>query len=75
MLPPSIKTLTYSSICNCGGIYFAVTPLTLLLITGILGGATIAVTSMEYIKVYSAIAISIYINIVYKRVTDIVKDI
>jgi hypothetical protein len=36
---------------------------------------TTASTSIEYIRVYLAIAISIYINIVYKQVINIVKDI
>ena len=60
--------------CNCGGICFAITPPTLSPIAGMLGGAA-AATSIEYIGVYLAIAISIYIDIVYKRVTDIVKNI
>jgi cell division septum initiation protein DivIVA len=50
-------------------------PLTLLPIASILGGGTAAAASTEYIRVYLAIAVSAYINIVYKRVTDIVKDI
>ena len=60
--------------CNCGGIYFTVIPLTLLPITATPGGAAAAIISMEYIRVYLAIAIFIYIDIVYKRVTNIVKD-
>ena len=61
--------------CNCGGICSAVVPLTLLPITATPGGGVAAATSMEYIRVYLAIAIFIYVDIVYKRVTDIVKDI
>ena len=75
MLPPPIKTFIYSSTRNCRSTCFAVTPLTLLPIAGTLGSTTAAATSMEYIGVYLAIAISIYIDIVYKKVTDIVKDI
>ena len=62
--------------CNCGGIYFTVIPLTLLPITATPGGAAAAATtSIKYIRVYSAITISVYVNIVYKRVTNIAKDI
>ena len=75
MLPPPIKTPTRSSICNCGGIYFAVASLTLSPITGMLGSATTAAAGIEYIRVYSAIAIFVYVNIVYKRVINIAKDI
>jgi len=74
---PPIKTPTYSSIRGYRGTYSTATPLTLLLITSTLG-ATIAATasaSMESIRVYLAIAVSIYIDIVYKRVTNMVKDI
>ena len=39
------------------------------------GGNTAAATSIKYIGVYSAIAVFIYINIVYKRVTNIVKNV
>ena len=64
--------------CNCGGICSAVAPLTLLPITatpGGGGGAATTSTRTGPIRVYLAIAISIYINIVYKRVTNIVKDV
>ena len=37
--------------------------------------STITPTSIENIRVYLAIAISIYVNIVYKRVAKVVKDI
>ena len=59
------------------GICFA-TPFTLLLIPGTPGAAfstTTTPASMENVKVYSAIAISIRVDIVYKQVTEIVKDI
>ena len=59
---------------NCRGIYSTITPPTLLPITGMPGGAA-AATSIEYIRAYLAIAVSIYVDIVYKRVTDIAKDI
>ena len=75
MLPPPIKTPTYSSTCNCRGICSTVTPPTLLPITATPGSAAAATTNTEYVGVYSAIAISVYIDIVYKRVTDIAKDI
>ena len=60
---------------NCRGIYFTITPPTLLPITSTLGATATATASIEYIRVYSAIAVFIYINIIYKRVTNIVKDI
>ena len=66
MFPPFIKTPICSNMHNCRGTCFAVTPPTLSPITGTLGGAATAVTGMEYIRVYSAIAVSVYINIVYK---------
>ena len=77
MLLPPIKTPIYSSMRNCKGIYFAVTFLTLLPITSTPGGGggSSTAASIEYIRVYLAIAIFIYVNIVYKRVTDIAKDI
>jgi hypothetical protein len=52
-------------------------PLTLSPITSTLG-ATITATasaSAGSIRVYLAITISIYINIVYKQVTNIAKDV
>ena len=61
--------------CNCGGTYSTITPPTLLPITSMLGTAVTAVTGIEYIRVYLAIAISVYVNIVYKKVINIVKDI
>ena len=59
------------------GTRFAITPLTLLLIAS-MPGATVAFTasaSMEFIRVYSAIAVSVCINIVYKWVAELVKGI
>ena len=75
MLLPPIKTFIYSSIYNHKGTCSTITPLTLSPITSTLGGTTAATASIKYIRVYSAIAISIYINIVYKRVTNIAKNI
>jgi len=59
------------------GTYSAATPLTLLPIASTLGTTITATasTSMESIRVYLAIAVSARINIVYKRVTNIVKDV
>ena len=55
----------------------AAAPLTFLLITSTPGTAVAATTSAgtESVRVYLAIAISACINIVCKRVADIVKDI
>ena len=53
-------------------------PPTLLLIPGTPGTASSTTTtpiSMENIRVYSAIAISIHVDIVHKQVTKIAKDI
>jgi hypothetical protein len=60
---------------NCGGTRFVIALLTLLPITSTPGGANTGAAGMEYVRVYLAIAVSTCINIVYKRVTDIVKDI
>jgi len=59
------------------GTHFAAAPLTLLPIASTPGTtvATTASASMESIRVYLAIAISTRVNIVYKRVTNIVKDV
>ena len=53
------------------------TPPTLLLIpsTPSTASSTITPTSTENIRVYLAIAISARVNIVYKRVAKVVKDI
>jgi len=55
----------------------AATPLTLLPIASTLGAAIAATTSTstESVRVYLAIAVSARINIVYKQVTNIVKDV
>ena len=52
-------------------------PLTLLPITSILGAAITATAfaSIESIRVYLAITISIYVNIRYKQITNMVKDV
>ena len=73
-LPSPTKTPTYSSTRSRRGTRSAISSLTLLLITSTPGSA-ITTTSIEYIGAYLAIAISIYINIVYKRVTNIAKDV
>jgi len=59
------------------GTYFAAAPLTLLLIASTLGIAITATTfaSTESIRVYLVITVSVYVNIVYKRVTNIAKDV
>src|SRR5882757_5227468 len=54
------------------------TPPTLLLIPSTPSAAsstTVTPTSTENIRVYLVIAISIYVNIVYKRVAKVVKDV
>ena len=55
----------------------ATAPLTLLLITSMLGAAitTAAFVSTESVRVYLVITVSVRINIVYKWVTDIAKDV
>jgi len=74
---PPIKTPTCSSICGYRGTCSAATSLTLLLIASTLGAAITATAfaSMESIRVYLVIAVSVYINIVCKQVTNIVKDV
>ena len=60
------------------GTYSAATPFTLLLIPSTPSATSSTATapaSMENVKVYSAIAISTHINIVYKQVIKIAKDI
>jgi hypothetical protein len=60
------------------GIRSVAAPPTLLLIpsTPSIGSSTTTTpTSTENIRVYLAIAISIHVNIVYKRVAKVVKDI
>jgi len=72
-----IKTPTYSSTRGRRGTRSTAAPLTLLLIASTLGAAiaTTASASMESIRVYLAIAISARIDIVYKRVTNMAKDV
>jgi len=74
---PPIKTPTYSSTRSYRDTCSAASPLTLLLIASTLGAAitTTASTSTESIRVYLAITVSMRINIVYKRVTNIAKDV
>jgi len=74
---PPIKTPTYSSIRGYRGTCFTAIPSTLLLIASTLGAAiaTTASASTESIRVYLVIAVSVCVNIVYKRVTNIAKDI
>ena len=64
---PPIKTFIYSNIYSYKGTYSTVTPLTLSPITSTLGiTTTITSASIEYIRVYLAIAVSVYVNIIYK---------
>ncbi len=54
------------------------TPPTLLLIPSTPSAAsstTITPTSIENVRVYLVITVSVYVNIVYKRVAKVVKDI
>ena len=64
-VPPPIKTLTCSNTHGCRGTYPTIASLTILPIAGMLGAIT-TTTNTEYIRVYLAIAISAYVNIVYK---------
>ena len=75
---PSFKTLTYSNIRSHRGTYSATTSFILLLIPSTPSttfSTTTTPTNTENIRVYLAIAVSIYINIVYKQVTKIVNDV
>ena len=74
---PSIKTPTYSSMRSHRGTRSAAASLTLLPITSTPGTAIAATasTGMESVRVYLAIAVSAHINIVYKQVTNIAKDV
>ena len=74
---PPIKTPTYSRTYGRRGTRSTAAPLTLLLITSTLGAAIAAAASASTgsVRVYLVIAISTRINIVYKRVTNITKDI
>ena len=56
----------------------AIAPPTLLLIASTRSAASstaVAPTSTENVRVYLVIVVSMRVNIVYKRVTKIVKDI
>jgi len=71
-------TPTYSSTYNYRATYSTATPLTFSPITSTPGTTAVATTasaSIGSIRVYLAITISTRINIVYKRVTNIVKDV
>jgi hypothetical protein len=74
---PPIKTPTYSSTYGRRGTRSTAAPLTLLPITSTLGAAiaTTASASTRSIRVYLVITISTRINIVYKRVTNIAKNV
>ena len=66
---PSPKTPTYSNMHSYKGIHSTAAPPTLLLISSTPNTAFSTATapaSIENIKVYLAIAVSIYVNIVYK---------
>ena len=74
---PPIKTPTYSNTRGRKGTRSTTAPLTLLPIAST-PGTTITATafaSIESVRVYLAITISARINIVYKRVTNIAKDV
>ena len=58
--------------CSCGGTCSAVTPLTLLLIAGKPGAAA---AGREYIGVYLIIAVSVRVDIVCEKVTNMAEDI
>ena len=74
---PSIKTPTHSSMYGCRGTHSTATPPTLLPIASTPDTAVITAASASAgsIRVYLAITISIHINIVYKWVTNIIKNI
>ena len=77
MTSPPIKTPTYSSTYGRRGTRSTAAPLTLSPIASTLGTtiAATASTSTRSIRVYLAIAVSTRINIVYKRVTNIARDV
>ena len=63
---------------SCIGIRSTTAPPTLLLIPSTPSAAsstTTAPTSTENVRVYLAITISVYVNIVYKWVAKVVKDV
>jgi len=75
---PSPKTPTYSNMHSYKGIHSTAAPPTLLLIPSTPSTAFSTITtptSTENVRVYLAIAVSAYIDIVYKWVTKIAKDV
>jgi len=77
-ISPPPKTLTYSDIRSYRGTCSAITLPTLLLIASTRSTASstaAAPASIENVRVYLAIAVSARVNIVYKRVTKIAKDV
>ena len=74
---PPPKTPTYSNTRSRKDIFSIATPFTLLLIPGTPSTtfSTITSTSTENIGVYLAITVFTHVNIVYKRVAEVVKDI
>ena len=74
---PPPKTPTYSDIYSRKGTRSIAAPSTLLLIPSIPSAisSTITPTSTENIRVYLVITISARVNIVYKRVAKVVKDV
>ena len=63
---------------SCKGICSAIASFTLLLIPGtpsVTFGTAVTPTGMENVGVYSAIAVSVRVDIVCEQVTEIVKDI
>ena len=74
----SLKTFTCNNIYSHKGTHFAIAPLIFLLIYSTPGAAPstlITPTSTENIKIYSAITVSARVNIIYKQVTKITKDV
>ena len=69
---PPIKTPTHGGTRSYKGTCSAVALPTLLPIAGKPGAAT---AGREYIKVYSAIAVSACVNIVRKKVINMAEDI
>ena len=74
---PPIKTPTYSSTHSHRGTRSTTAPLTISPITSTPGATITATTSASArsIRVYLAIAVSVRINIVYKQVTNMAKDV
>ena len=75
---PPIKTPTYNNTHDCKNTHFAVAPPIFLLIAGMLGAtaaATVAFANTRNVGVYWAIAVSVCIDIVYKQVVNMAKDV